>query len=516
MPTSSSPEDTDAQHATPSRPRSARPCAPLTRSQRARARPLPRRTAAGQPCARHRPLDAGLWLALARDYQRHELPWQAAYAARQALRSDPGVRSLSQLDALALGDRYDPATGDAQLGQPRLAHAATLIEHFEVRTRERPDDWLTWLYLARLQDMRAAERSAPDTPGAPDPTPASARDAALAQARQHEILPGESLHWLGVWRLNAGDAAGAVDALSALIDNRPPRYGSLMYLGEALLRSDRIAAAETAVSRASQSANPDFLSDLAARVYAHNYWREAIALLQKALSLRPEHVPTRIALARIQSEVHRLADCRDSLARIARLAPGQPEAALLTAGLHGRLGDARSQRLAQQELLAANDDPLSRLASSIAMTALYDDSLTAREIAALHRQLCAPIEAALPERTAFPNPRTTQRRLRIGYVTGDLHRQHPVNLFMLPVLGRHDHRRCDITVYHTGRMFDAYTRRAQAARRERMVRRSANAQGEKLSSQAVAVRFARREKAVATFLMALAISRTSASEKLLR
>ena len=431
--------------------------------------------AADSPWAalRQTPLDASLWLALARDYQRHELPWQAAYAARQALRSDPGARG--QLETLALGDRQEPNAGDAQLGQPRLAHAAALIERFRARTRERPDDWLSWLYLARLHDMRAAEQAAaadpPTTPGAPEPTatippdpsPASARDAALAQARQHEILPGESLHWLGVWRLNAGDAAGAVDALSALIDIRPPRHGSLMYLGEALLRSDRSAAAETAFSRASQSANPDFLCDLAARVYAHNYWREAIALLQKALALRPDHVPTWLALARIQSEVHLLGDCRDSLERIARLAPGQPEAALLTAGLHGRLGDARSQRLAQQELLAANDDPLSRLASSIAMTALYDDSLTAGEIAALHRQLCAPIEAALPERSGFPNPRTTQRRLRIGYVTGDLHRQHPVNLFMLPVLGRHDHRRCDITVYHTGRMFDAYTRRAQAA-----------------------------------------------------
>ncbi|MEF8756327.1 MAG: hypothetical protein V5B60_20715 [Accumulibacter sp.] len=83
--------------------------------------------AADSPWAalRQTPLDAGLWLALARDYQRHELPWQAACAARQGLRRDPGVRA--QLDALALGDRHDPATGDARLGPPRLAPAAAKL-----------------------------------------------------------------------------------------------------------------------------------------------------------------------------------------------------------------------------------------------------------------------------------------------------------------------------------------------------------------------------------------------------
>jgi tetratricopeptide (TPR) repeat protein len=60
-----------------------------------------------------------------------------------------------------------------------------------------------------------------------------------------------------------------------------------MYLGEALLRSGRIAAAEKAFSRASLSANPDFLLSLAQRVYTHNYWQEAIEVLQKALAPAP-------------------------------------------------------------------------------------------------------------------------------------------------------------------------------------------------------------------------------------
>ncbi len=401
---------------------------------------------------------ASVWLALATDYRHHALPWQAGYAARQALRCDPDLRA--QLDTLDLGPWQDPAAGDAQLGRPTLPQASALVEQFSARTRACPGDWLTWLYLARLHELQALVTREP-TPPKPAAAPA-AHTEALARATALEAIAGESLHWLGVWRLNAGDAEGAVTALARMVDVRPLRHGSMMYLGEALLRVGNIAAAEKAFSRASLSANPDFLLNLSARVYAHNYWQEAIAVLNKALALRPRHVPTWLALARIQSEVYALADCRASLERLQALAPAHPEAALLAAGLHGRMGDARAHLAALQAAYACGD-PLSRLASSVAMTALYHDELPPADVAALHRRLCAPIEAAVPEKTDFPNTRSTVRRLRIGYVTGDLHRQHPVNLFMLPVLLRHDHRRFDIAIYHTGHMHDAYTRQAKSS-----------------------------------------------------
>jgi protein O-GlcNAc transferase len=314
---------------------------------------------------------ASVWLALARDYRHHALPWQAGHAARQALRCDPAVRP--QLDALDLGPWQDPAAGDAQLGRPTLPQASALVDQFSARTRTCPGDWLTWLYLARLHELQALVTQEP--PPKPAAAPA-AHTEALARATALEAIAGESLHWLGVWRLNAGDAEGAVTASPAWSTSARLRHGSMMYLGEALLRVGNVAAAEKAFSRASLSANPDFLLNLAARVYAHNYWQEAIAVLHKALALRPQHVPTWLALARIQSEVYALADCRASLDRLHALAPGHPEAALLAAGLHGRMGDARAH-LAALQAAYASGDPLSRLASSVAMTALYHDELPA-------------------------------------------------------------------------------------------------------------------------------------------
>jgi protein O-GlcNAc transferase len=266
-----------------------------------------------------------------------------------------------------------------------------------------------------------------------------------------------------VWRLNAGDAQGAVTALAGLLDIRPVRHGSMMYLGEALLRIGNAPAAAKAIARAGQSGNPDFLRTLAARVYRHNDWQEAIALLNKALVIRPGSVDALLALARIQSEVYALADCRSTLERLQALDPGNAEARLLRAGLQGRVGDAAGHLAALQAAHAAGGDPLSRLASSIAMTALYQDDLAAAEVAELHRRLCAPIEAAVQRRNFADPTHSNQpdRLLRIGLVTGDLHRQHPVNIFMLPVLLRLDAARIEVCIYHTGTMHDEYTRQAQ-------------------------------------------------------
>ncbi len=399
---------------------------------------------------------APVWFELARDYAGRGLPWQAGYAARQALRLDASL--TPQLQALDIGPWQDATAGDALLGRATLPQAAALAQRFYARITVCPGDWLSWLYLARLQELPTAPGIDPATPTEPV---LPSTDYAVQQAQSLEPLPGESLHWMGVWRLNAGQPEGAVAALSDLLAIRPVRCGSMMYLGEALLRTGQQAAAEKAFARASLSNNPDFLLSLSGRVYAHNYWQEALAVLQKALQLTPDNLPILLALAKMQSEVYALADCRDSLRRVQALAPDHPEARLLEAGLQGRMGDARGHLATLQAAYEAGGDPLSRLASSVAMTALYHDSLPAAEVADWHRRLCAPIEAAVLQKTNFANVRTTNRRLRIGCVTGDLHRQHPVNIFMLPVLLQLDPARVEMSIYHTGTMHDEYTRQAK-------------------------------------------------------
>ncbi len=392
-----------------------------------------------------------VWINLVRRYAEYSLPWQAAYTARQALRFDATL--LTQLapllQNLKVENWQDAKVGDSWLNRMNPSQAALLVEQFAAQMQVCPGDWLTCLYLTRLQEIFSTAET-------------SAQATTLQQAQNLEPISGESLHWIGVWRLQSGDAQGAVQALSGLLNIRPVRFGSMMYLGEALLRSNQIAAAEKAFSRASLSNNPDFLLTLSAKVYAHNYWQEAIEILQKAITLRPNNVPILLALAKIQWEVYNLSEAQEICHQVLRLEAANQDAAYMLAALPGRMGDAKGHLDAVQKKYAESDDPTSRLASSIAMASLYHDALPPAEVADLHRRLCAPIEAALAQKKDFVNQRSTNRRLRIGCVTGDLHRQHPVNIFMLPVLQHFDHAQFEIFVYHTGTMQDEYTRRAQA------------------------------------------------------
>lgn len=394
-----------------------------------------------------------LWLDLARDYAKYDLPWQAAYAARQALRLDATLEA--EIQSLQIVAWQDATAGDALLGRATLANAALLAEHFHAHVKACPGDWLTWLYLARLLEINADSTRNSQAK-------IQSHTQALAQACALEVIAGESLHWLGVWRLNAGDDQAAVAAFSGLLDIRPVRHGSMMYLAEALLRVGNVAAAEKSFARASLSSNVDFLISLAARVYSHNYWQEAIQVLEKALALSPKNVAGWLALAKIQWEIYQLTDAQNSCRHVLDLNPSNHEVTYLLAALPGRMGDAKAHLAAVQERYAKQSDPLSRLASSIAMAALYHDELAPAAVADLHRDLCAPIAAAFTAKTDFSNEKNLMRRLRIGYVSGDFHRQHPVNIFMLPVLQKHDHATVEVFIYHTGTMQDEYTRQARA------------------------------------------------------
>jgi predicted O-linked N-acetylglucosamine transferase (SPINDLY family) len=371
---------------------------------------------------RQDPLQAPAWLALARDYAARALPWQAGYAARQALRLDPSLRRL--LDQLP-SEVWDDGGGDALLGRAALPRAHALADRFQGAAAACPGDWLSWLYLARLQDI------APGAGGQP-------AHGAQARAAALEPMAGESLHRIGLWRLNAGDHAGAVAALAQLLDLRPIRYGSMMVLGEALLASGQLAAAEKAFARAALSDHPGFLVTLAERVLRHQGRRAALALLHKALTL--------------QYKAYALTDCRATLARIREIDPYDDAPSVFEANLAERLGDARTFVDALRTRCAASANPLASYACGLPMAALYDDALTAAEVAALHRGACAPLAAAgTRPRASFANARGDGRVLRIGWVSGDLHGEHPVQLFLQPLLARLDRASFDSVVYDTAR-----------------------------------------------------------------
>jgi predicted O-linked N-acetylglucosamine transferase (SPINDLY family) len=93
--------------------------------------------------------------------------------------------------------------------------------------------------------------------------------------------------------------------------------------------------------------------------------------------------------------------------------------------------------------------------SNLALCRHYDSSMEGADILAAARHYACRAEVGHAERT-FPNSREPGRKLRIGYVSGDLV-QHAVGYFLSPVLPRHDRSAFEIFCYHNNPRQDAMT-----------------------------------------------------------
>jgi protein O-GlcNAc transferase len=394
------------------------------------------------------PLDSSYWEGLLRVYAAHEMQFHTAYVVKQLSRIK-GCTSAELLSMLNIDRIHKLEDIDSIFGRPEFHEAASQIEKLDAWLKVHPGDWLSWLFLARLLDLQGADMSV--------------WSQACLQAQRFEIIVGESVHQWGVWRLMTGNAKGAVELLASLVDLQPVRHGSMIHLGEALLRLGNHRAAELAFTRASHSDNAKLLSLLAEISFRNNLWREAIAVLKKAVSLDPTNVNLCLSLAYMLSQVYHLSECQGVLNHIRHLTPNNREAKLLEIGLLGKYGDARKYFIELNENLDELGCENSRMMSSILMTSLYQDDLTANAVSQLHKHLVTRIESKNASKSSFLNlKRNKKTKLRIGYITGDLHRQHPVSIFMLPLLMQQKKSSLEIFIYHTGDMYDKYTTMAEA------------------------------------------------------
>lgn len=234
-------------------------------------------------------------------------------------------------------------------------------------------------------------------------------------------------------------------------------------LVEVLLRLGMEPEAQAIIERLSASADRDVLRPLAQLAYRFNHWAIGVAILRRAAEMTPGNPEGWLELADMQVKSWMLEEALVSLGR-AESAGDVPRAAALglRASVANRLGDARTA-LAQYDQLVKDGQPA--FASNAAMSLLYADHITPEEVAARHRELFAGWAVGARARTSFsaaPNP---HRPLRIGMVSADLHHQHPVNIFLQPLLARWDHENLPLTVFFTGLSADDQTRLARARAR---------------------------------------------------
>jgi protein O-GlcNAc transferase len=221
-----------------------------------------------------------------------------------------------------------------------------------------------------------------------------------------------------------GNLAAAETALRTALEQRPEYAGAWYNLGDILVKSARLPEAETALRRAVEI-DPRYaeawyrLGDVLSRL---GRLEDAESALRRAIAADPASVPAYRLLGITLRKQFRVPEALELFAAARALAP---------------------------ESFAFDPMELYTLTSF--------DGISEEELAARHRAFGERLEKAIaPRLEPFANDPDPERRLRIGYVSGDF-RLHPVTLFLIPVLQRHDRSLHEIHCYSTNTEKDEVT-----------------------------------------------------------
>lgn len=273
-------------------------------------------------------------------------------------------------------------------------------------------------------------------------------------------LPSAHLN-LGIAQEALGNADAARASYQKVLALEPGHAFGAYNLGKLEYLGGRLRGAETLLRQAIAT-KPDF----------HDAWvllsnvldglgdlPGAAQAIEQALRLKPDYAGALFNHAGILRRLDRIDDAEPSAARAAAL---EPENADYLA--------AHSTVLATQGLCAEALVPLRRamelapqrfdLRAKELFLLNHVEGVAARDIFERHRELGVQLEQVVEGRT-HPRPDAGKPRLRIGFVSGELH-SHPVALFLLPVLEHLDRRRFEVACYHGGTRRDHVTERLQA------------------------------------------------------
>lgn len=188
---------------------------------------------------------------------------------------------------------------------------------------------------------------------------------------------------------------------------------------------------------------------------------EAIGAFTRAASAKSDFADPHYNLGIMLRSLDRLDESVVAFERAVALAPNYAEA-------HSNLGSAYKDRgeldraiASYRRALSVKPDP--RTASNLLFAMQFHPDFTAAQILEEHRrwndQYASPLRSTA---TAHSNDRSPDRRLRIGYVSGDL-RDHPVGRSMVPLLEQRDREAFEIFCYANVRRADEVTRRLQSS-----------------------------------------------------
>src|SRR5258706_9616142 len=268
---------------------------------------------------------------------------------------------------------------------------------------------------------------------------------------------------LGIGLEAAGDIDAAVRSYEAALAIDPADAYANYNLGKVLCARRDFDRAENFL-RAALDRKPEFPEALVALSNVHDSkgnLADALASIELALKLRPDWVGALYNYAVVLRKLGRPADAETALRQGLAIDPeSMPVCGLLTLVL-------RSQGRFQEALeilaeLRERDPDRFDIESVELFTLTCWDGISSEELFARHKAFGSRLEGTHARRIQpFGNSRDPERRLRVGYVSGDFY-LHPVAFFAIPLFERHDRSACEIFAYFKGDTVDDFTRQVRA------------------------------------------------------
>lgn len=382
------------------------------------------------------PDNAQAWTTLG-DVRRHFGPLDGALAAfQQALQlvaalTPPTGQSQAALAVLS------NKVGDALYTQGRFEPAQ---KAFEQAVHLAPRFGQAWFHLgiARMGLGHYAEAQAP-----------------LEQAMAHGHPPAQVQSALGAVFMELGAHRQAHAALSQALALQPEDTMVLNNLSIASQNLGLLTEAEALIRRklALQERDVNGWINLGNVLRAQARIDEAVESFRHAMSLEAGNATGLMAMGLLCHETQALGDARRYLVE-AMESPSATQAQKLDAmvelaSLHASLGEHAASEALFMQVLAAR--PRERKYWGKWLFALNNHPhKTPRQILEQYQAFAAHCFGAAPPSSPAaavpPLPERPDRRIHIGYVSADF-TQHPVRLFLLPLLAHHDHTRFEVSAF---------------------------------------------------------------------
>jgi len=193
--------------------------------------------------------------------------------------------------------------------------------------------------------------------------------------------------------------------------------------------------------------------NLAALLGSLRRFEEAVPAARRATELAPDLAAAHLNLGSALAEVRRIEEATSAFERALALAPELTWPWCELAGCLQFAGRVAEAVAALEHALQL--DPQLPEARSALLLAMNYCSESAAELLAAHRRWAPRAPIKRQEAAPAAPPRVTAGRgtLRVGLVSGDLHR-HSVSYFLAPILDHYDRTRIELTLYATGRIRD--------------------------------------------------------------